>query len=91
MLRLGMIRWQIPPLPTPKRPLRNLPWIQQKGVGGDLEVAPRGVSSSHCFPLSVILTGSIGDREGGGVTYKKTVHMFAHFVLNAIFLDTSWP
>ena len=31
------------------------------------------VSSSHCFPLCIILTGRIGDREGDGVAYAETV------------------
>ena len=30
-----------------------------------------GVSSSRCFPLSIILTGSVGDREGDGVVYAE--------------------
>ena len=31
----------------------------------------RGVSSSCCFPLSIILTRSIGDGEGNGVAYAE--------------------
>ena len=49
--------------------------IQWKGRVGDSEVASGGVSrvvSSHCFPLSIILISSIGDREGKGVAYEET-------------------
>ena len=31
-----------------------------------------GVSSSCCFPFSIILTESIGDREGDRVAYAET-------------------
>ena len=31
----------------------------------------KGVSSSCCFPLSIILTGSIGDGEDDGVAYVE--------------------
>ena len=43
--------------------------------GNGVETSPgevKGVSSSHCFPLSIILSGSTGDREGNGVAYAET-------------------
>ena len=48
---------------------------RQTRQGNGVEVLPggvKGVSSSHCFPLSIILTGSIGDGEGDGVAYVET-------------------
>ena len=42
--------------------------------GNGVETSPgevRGVSSSRCFPLSIILTGSTGDGEGNGVAYAE--------------------
>ena len=49
---------------------------QGKGV----ETSPgevEGVSSSCCFPLSIILTGSTGDGEGNGVAYAETGLFFS--------------
>ena len=43
--------------------------------GNGVETSPgevRGVSSSHCFPLSIILTGNTGDGEGDRVAYAET-------------------
>ena len=43
--------------------------------GSGVEVLPegvKGVSSSHCFPFSIIPTGSIGDGEGDSVAYAET-------------------
>ena len=42
--------------------------------GNGVETSPeevKGVSSSCCFPLLVILTRRIGDREGDGVAYAE--------------------
>ena len=46
----------------------------QMRQGSRAEVSPRGVegaSSSSCFHLSIILTGSTGDREGDRVAYAE--------------------
>ena len=43
--------------------------------GNGVETSPgevKGVSSSCCFPFSIILTRSIGDREDDGVAYAET-------------------
>ena len=49
---------------------------QQIRQGKGVETLPgevKGVSSSsHCFPLLIILTRSTGDGEGDGVTYAET-------------------
>ena len=42
--------------------------------GNGVETSPgevKGVSSSHCFPLSIILIGSIGDGRDDGVAYAE--------------------
>ena len=42
--------------------------------GNEVETSPgkvRGVSSLHCFPLLIILTGRIGDGEGNRVAYAE--------------------
>ena len=48
-------------------------WQMRQGKG--VETLPgevKGVSSSSlCFPLSIILTGSTGDGEGDGVAYVE--------------------
>ena len=48
---------------------------QQMRQGNGVETSlgeVKGVSSSRYCPLSVILTGSIGDGEGNGVAYAET-------------------
>ena len=47
---------------------------RQMRQGNGVETSPeevKGVSSSHCFPLSIILTGSTGDGEGDSVAYAE--------------------
>ena len=47
---------------------------QQMRQGKGVEALPgevKGVSSSHCFPLSIILTGRLWDGEGDGVAYAE--------------------
>ena len=55
---------------SPSECSRDWQMRQEKGV----ETSPggvRGVSSSCCFPFSIILTGSTGDREGDRVAYAE--------------------
>ena len=51
------------------------PRDRQMRQGNRVETLPgevRGVSSSRCFPLLIILTGSTGDGEGDSVAYAET-------------------
>ena len=43
---------------------------QQKGMDSLLG-GVKGVSLSHCFPLSIILTRRLGEGKGNGVAYAE--------------------